>query len=276
MRISTEAGKWKGLFAAALVAAVVLSLPAQAVATPVISMHTELEWQEAFQTGLIQPVEASEFQRMILEEPAWPEEYDNAIFATPVLQVTGDYDGEAGLVMRWDANGIAPGQRVAAAWDYVYPQDPNLGGTTLDFSIFPPVASTLFSLNLIDQHGNYREWIWHAGGAGEPIPGQWTTVTINPATGASNYPTFGGSPFIHDVPGQPFDLASIQIIRFNENISSFFPGQQWPQGPAGVPDGWLWNAWNHVDVAVPEPMTMLAVGLGIASLGGYVRKRRKA
>ena len=28
--------------------------------------------------------------------------------------------------------------------------------------------------------------------------------------------------------------------------------------------------------AIPEPMTMLAVGLGITSLGGYIRKRRRA
>ena len=27
---------------------------------------------------------------------------------------------------------------------------------------------------------------------------------------------------------------------------------------------------------IPEPMTMLAVGLGITSLGGYIRKRRRA
>ena len=28
--------------------------------------------------------------------------------------------------------------------------------------------------------------------------------------------------------------------------------------------------------AIPEPMTMLAVGLGISGLGGYLRKRRRA
>ena len=37
----------------------------------------------------------------------------------------------------------------------------------------------------------------------------------------------------------------------------------------------------HVDLAaagppIPEPLTMLAVGLGISGLGGYVRKRRRA
>ena len=28
-------------------------------------------------------------------------------------------------------------------------------------------------------------------------------------------------------------------------------------------------------MAIPEPMTMLAVGLGISGLGGYIRKRRR-
>ena len=36
-------------------------------------------------------------------------------------------------------------------------------------------------------------------------------------------------------------------------------------GTANLPSG-----------VIPEPMTMLAVGLGIASLGGYIRKRRRA
>ena len=30
------------------------------------------------------------------------------------------------------------------------------------------------------------------------------------------------------------------------------------------------------DAVIPEPMTMIAVGMGIASVGGYIRKRRRA
>ena len=47
-----------------------------------------------------------------------------------------------------------------------------------------------------------------------------------------------------------------------------------------------WNKLREIDVmgtptqgqggAIPEPMTMLAVGLGISGLGGYIRKRRRA
>ena len=46
--------------------------------------------------------------------------------------------------------------------------------------------------------------------------------------------------------------------------------------------GWGWGGIDTVTVpiqapsVIPEPITMLAVGLGITSLGGYVRKRRRA
>ena len=48
-----------------------------------------------------------------------------------------------------------------------------------------------------------------------------------------------------------------------------------------VPLGYSVNyayAGNQIALvsAIPEPMTMLAVGMGIASLGGYIRKRRRA
>ena len=49
-----------------------------------------------------------------------------------------------------------------------------------------------------------------------------------------------------------------------------------------LPSGMTWQNDLEVDGtltvvnAIPEPMTMLAVGLGITGLGGYIRRRRKA
>jgi len=47
--------------------------------------------------------------------------------------------------------------------------------------------------------------------------------------------------------------------------------------------GWGWGGMDTVTLPthsqsgiIPEPMTMLAVGLGISGLGGYIRKRRRA
>ena len=43
----------------------------------------------------------------------------------------------------------------------------------------------------------------------------------------------------------------------------------------GVDPGGLYMTGLETTV-IPEPMTMLAVALGVAGLGGYIRKRRRA
>lgn len=246
--------------------------------SPQFGIHTFPDWDQALAGQLIRPVPADVFRDMVDDvgqsgQPLWPVEYREAEYFTPTLEPITEYEGEAGLVMSWgESDPQSPeGTRFAAAWDFVYPVDPDLNGQLIEFSIFPPVPSTLFSLNLIDANGNYREWIWHAGDPGEVPPGTWSDLLINPATGWSNWPTFGESPFISNPdPAVPFDLSTIQILRFNENIawqSGFFP----PPGQP-LPDGWVWNAWNHVEV-MPEPGTIVI--LGGAFLCGFLRRTRK-
>ncbi|MFW6108559.1 MAG: PEP-CTERM sorting domain-containing protein [bacterium] len=264
-----------------VVAALCLVMGA-AGASPLFGIHSYQEWQEALGGGgggRIVPVPAQEFRDMVMgtgpyeglelaEGDGWPDAYKPAEFREPTLEPIRQFDGEAGLYMTWGADGAE--ERQAAAWDYVYDEDPDLNGTMIEFSIFPPVESTYVSLNLIDGSGNYREWIWHAGDPGELPPGVWSTLVIDPVTGASNWPTAGGSPFIYQDPSNPFDLSSIQILRFNENI---FATPGFPPGPGGnVPDGWVWNMWNHVEVT-PEPTTMVLVGSGL--LGLVLRRRRR-
>lgn len=262
----------RSVWLAAVIGTFALSLAA--LADPIFEINTYQDWQlELSPAGHIQPVSALDFYTMT-RDPGWPPEYSSLPlenFYTPQLYVVESFNEEPCLVMSWQGR---EGQRTAAAWDYVYGSDPALGGNKIEFSIFPPVPSTLFSLNLIDRFGNYREWIWHAdvpgNQAGEVPAGQWSTLVIDPVTGASNWPTFGGSPFIVNQPGQSFDLNSIQILRFNENIA-WTPG--FPPGPGGnVPPDWAWNAWDHVKVQ-PEPATMVLLGGGIAAL--LARRRRK-
>ena len=45
--------------------------------------------------------------------------------------------------------------------------------------------------------------------------------------------------------------------------------------PIFAQDAVLYEDFAEFQV-IPEPMTMLAVGLGITGLGGYIRKRRRA
>ena len=57
---------------------------------------------------------------------------------------------------------------------------------------------------------------------------------------------------------------------------SLFVSKMAPIGGAivkPISDGTFWVQGQ--DPTVPEPMTMLAVGLGISGLGGYIRKRRR-
>jgi len=250
-----------------------------ASATPLFGIHTLEEWKEALGGGggggRIVPVEADEFRAMVRGDDQWPVEYQEAKFFTPHLypEMHTDSQGreEAGLVMHWgDADMGATtqpppelGDRVAAAWDYVYPEDPDLNGTALSFSIHGPWESTYVSLNILDTSGNYREWIWHVGfQPGEIPPCVWSTVTVDPVNLTSNYTPVPGTPFVH---GAAFDLTSIKYIRFNEN-GIWSPEFQDPV------TGLVWNAWNHVEVT-PEPGTMILLGGGL--LGLLARRRRK-
>jgi hypothetical protein len=241
-------------------------------ASPYFQIGSYDDWRNALASGgQITPLPGSAFALMVSQESQWPDEYKQARFYTPTLAAREEIAGKPALYMKWGEDGTqgGGGGRIAAAWDYQYRLDPDLNSTTISFSILPPVASTMFSLNLVDGNGNYREWIWHASGnQGDPVPGVWNTLTINPVTGWSNFNTVNGSPFIHNVPGSQFDLGSVTILRFDENMSVFTPNG------GALPAGWVWNAWDHVSVT-PEPETYAMLLAGLAVVGFMARRRTR-
>lgn len=257
-------------FVAAVLCGLLCLAAAQVVATPIVSLHTQADWEAALTDGRIQPVLGPVFEAMVQQTTEWPDEYQRAEFFTPQVYATQQpFDGEDALVMAWDAP--AASDYGAAAWDYVYPEDPDLSGMTMSFSIYPPWPSTFFSLNVVDANDPtiWREFIWHASGnPGDPIPGQWNTVTINPGAGTGTF-----SPQVFTIGN--FDITNVGTLRFDENVP-FPPPSGWnppnPFPPPGLP---LVNLWNHVEVS-PEPGTLIVwstlIGLGLAY--GWRRRRR--
>ena len=79
----------------------------------------------------------------------------------------------------------------------------------------------------------------------------------------------------HDLPpvAIPGTLARYVKLAFDGG------GVLGPGASSHPPNKWMLDEITILGAAppaIPEPMTMLAVGLGITSLGGYIRKRRRA
>ena len=108
--------------------------------------------------------------------------------------------------------------------------------TTDAFKIFVDGVARFDGTHNADQHGTNANQFFHVG---------W---------GSQNFQN-------GEFPGLIDDVALFDQPLVGADLDQIF--QQGPQ------------AWLDPNV-IPEPMTMLAVGLGITSLGGYIRKRRRA
>lgn len=215
----------------------------------------------------IDPVDANTFATMVDSSDDWPAAYRRALFVTPQLRVRDHADAsglvEPALYMRWGPQNAAvvPGQQYAAAWDYSYGRVYDLRNLELEFSIHAPSAFTHVSINLIDADGDWLEFIWHIGLRSEIPADTWTTVSLRPSTGESNYllerPAFeggrGAGPSDRVV-----DLSRITKIRFDEN-------EIWTEvSPFSLDEGWMWNAWDHI-VVRPVPIPERCENIGIES-----------
>ncbi len=155
---------------------------------------------------------------------------------------------------------------------------------------------------------------WMSMGTKSPAAGQTTTDQLgemcavwagynaggNPDAQTSVLYTFDAAHTTIDL-GKHFIVGSAQDLVFGYGTTpGFYNGSDVP--PAGT-DGWIFDGLSHtytVNVAgsyyngqqytssgvtgqvlyadnpVPEPLTLLAIGTGMAGLGGYIRRRRVA
>ena len=306
MRILTE-GRWRGLFAAILVAAVLLAMPTEALASPLFSLDTQSDWDDALNGiggGTIGPVANSYPALDALYGTTYPGfEYVTTLpglFAHDGSGVPAD-PGPAGpgMVMSWgDASQNVP---QVGAWEYVYGQDPDLTGTLVNLTVLapppPPAPPIIQSVSLTLNSGvlgqpatqGWASWAWNVTAPTGPGPitqGVPYLISLDPTVmaGQSGSSTFAQSTVT--ATSALFDVTKVLSIQADELAAAPGPGgtaPAWVQFPS-VPvtsGNQPWNYWSTLQVVnkqppIPEPMTMLAVGMGIAGLGRYVRKRRKA
>jgi hypothetical protein len=219
-------------------------------------------WTDAIASGLLLPATGL----IDTEERFARDQGVNAVFRAPNLYPDINVADEAGnshqsLVMAWDTTGTDPmSDLVFSAWEYDYPTDPDLTGTRIHLSVYPPRGIWDVSFSIRDSSRRWRTWII-AG----PAP-TWAHIRLNPAIAGPQ------GPFTHFYEDAGFDLTMATRFRFDE---SGMNSMAFPIGPVpGLGGPVIWNSWNHF-VVTPAPAVVALFGLGVAGLA-LARRRRAA
>jgi hypothetical protein len=252
----------------AMFLAVLLFIPVQALAgSPLFSLDTYDDWLAAPISPVLENYDAASAHYGVLGE--------DYLYTPPEPLYVYEGDGspetsDAGLVMAWGNSDVDLPQ--LAAWEYVYPEDPNLVGTKLNLTVMPPPGIWSVSLTLNDAAGGWVSWDWNVSTPGNPFdpaglgpitPGVPYSITIDPTILA---PQAGSTSFA--VAG--FNPAIATTIQADELAAN--PGgpaaPNWQQFPpvAIFPGGQPWNYWSQVSVT-PEPVSSILFVAGGATLG---------
>jgi hypothetical protein len=234
----------------------ILLLASPSLGTPLFGLHTADDFQQALNDNRITAVSPDDpvllaKANLLSDETGMP-----VTTKESTLSVLSNFEGKPGLLMEWEG---VENEYALAAWQYNYTLDPDLTGTILQFTIYPPIESMYVSLALIDDQDRMKIWDWHAGttlNAGED-----NLVTLNPAGDRQ-----GADSWLMDA---DFDISSVVAIQFDE---AGIWSDQFPISPSG--STLVWNVWDDVQV-VPEFCTMLLLGTGLAGFVGFRKKFRK-
>jgi hypothetical protein len=235
------------------------------------------------------------------EEPQFYTEPELYVIEPPYVYTPppgGEPLDDAGLVMSWGNPG--EDETYTAAWEYVFPEDPNLTGMLLNAVAMPPQFPGIGQMNsiglgLVDGAGLLRTWTWNCGPTANPATNTlaWNQVwnmTIGPiapmVTGPPGPSFFGPALALNagtavpprifsagfGTPGPYFNPANVVGILALENGSVV---AQLPPPPGGWPGGVsevMWNWWQRLSVAVPEGSTLPILAVGLCLL--LCRRRR--
>ncbi|RDE52346.1 MAG: PEP-CTERM sorting domain-containing protein [Candidatus Accumulibacter meliphilus] len=249
-----------------LFAALAMLASATAGATVVANIPTGTSWQQAIDAGNIVPSQNDAPLTQAAMAFYLTQGVPLQVMAATLL---GDVDGVSDpdgntvdntLVMGWE---LPENDNLAIAWwDYRF--DPTGNGTVnmgsgssmIHFSVYPPVGVWDLSLELIDVNGKSRGWFRYGPA------NLWDTFWISPNGREQD-------PFDFYWNESLFDITQVLAVRFNESgmrSAPFFPS---------VGEGIGWNAWNSLQIKVPEPATLALLGLSLAALGATARRRRE-
>ncbi|MCK5606102.1 hypothetical protein KAR91_29655 [Candidatus Pacearchaeota archaeon] len=168
--------------------------------------------------------------------------------------------------MSWEPDGSSADNSYSSAWEYVYPQDPDLSNCTITLTITAPQFDTggnqitTVSFGMKDINGLIRSWNWACGPPASGAPIIWnvpTTVNINTAaTGVgASIPMASGymSP-------TTFDITQVITLIVDENATWIGPGISVP--PPGTTLQRPWNLWADL-LITKNPSNPIVVGVNI-------------
>lgn len=263
-----------GFFLPVMVMTILLTIPLQVQAgSPLFSLDTLEDWN----TAPINPVMSNYDAANEVYRNTYGLEYEYRIPELYVYEGDPGYNPpleDAGLVMVWgDPQGSDLPQ--LASWEYVYPEDPNLIGTTLSVTVTPPVGIWAVSLTLNDAAFGWNTWDWWVATPGNPIPlnpgatpiapNAATTITLDPTIAANQ----SGSNLFMPSGFNPAIATTIQADELSAGGFITFP----PNPITNTPQAW--NYWSNLSVA-PEPVSSTLFIVGGATLGfrRFWKKRR--
>jgi hypothetical protein len=234
------------------------------LASPLINLQSQADFQAAIDAGKIKPQTTAGDDLLA--------HYPGSTFAVAELHtytpVPGDgiSDPDGGMVMGW---GDGKNVEYCAQWLYGYKEeDPSLIGLTLTAQVFAPNGINSISVAIIDNLGFTRSWDWNvtpAGGAGPLFNNVKNTVSITVAGFGMGGPG-EATPVATSFFDNGVNPATITTLGADENGNWVRFTQLNPV--TGQPGPWnYWYSWK----VVPEPAT-----IGLLALGALVFLRKRS